>query len=310
MMNPEKDDASAAALAFTFTYFPKVTQTRGRAVTRSLAQVARWWAAPPPSEGELAGDKRALSLWSAATFRGGERAGANVERVTALVLDFDGVQLSLAEAGAALPCACLGHTSWSHGTGDKPGHCFRLLVALDRSISTADHARLWRLFAATFRERGAEVDAKARDAGRAWFVPCASEHYQVAAWLDREPLDVDQALTVAPREPTASAAAPVMARQVGHVTPSVIERARRYLARKEPSIAGSGGDQALWNAAIALTRGFGLSEAEAFTLLAVDFNPRCQPPWPTATLARKVHQAARADRVGEGYLLTERRNAS
>ena len=61
--------------------------------------------------------------------------------------------------------------------------------------------------------------------------------------------------------------------------PSPFERARIYLALMPPAIQGQGGSKALVKAAVALVRGFNLSDAEALDLLWTDFNPRCQPPW-------------------------------
>lgn len=90
----------------------------------------------------------------------------------------------------------------------------------------------------------------------------------------------------------------------------VLTRASAYLASMPPAISGSGGHQATIRAAVALVRGFDLAAEEALEVLLRDYNPRCRPPWSRAALLHKVRSAARADRVGRGYLLTERKGAA
>ena len=80
------------------------------------------------------------------------------------------------------------------------------------------------------------------------------------------------------------------------------ERAARYLATMPPSIEGEGGDNALWDAALAVVRGFALGEAEGAALLLRDFNPRCRPPWDRAVVERKAREAATHSKHPEGYL--------
>jgi hypothetical protein len=70
------------------------------------------------------------------------------------------------------------------------------------------------------------------------------------------------------------------------------ERARRYLARVEPAIAGAGGDARTFAVAARVARGFGLSEGEALEALA-DWNARCEPPWSERSLRRKIQNALR-----------------
>lgn len=82
----------------------------------------------------------------------------------------------------------------------------------------------------------------------------------------------------------------------------VLRRAERWLAALPPAISGQGGHQQLWNAALGLVKGFGLSEGEALDLLRADYSPRCVPPWSERELAHKVAQAGKAHGVPEGYL--------
>lgn len=84
-----------------------------------------------------------------------------------------------------------------------------------------------------------------------------------------------------------------------------ILRAAAYVEQMPPSIAGQHGHDALFAAACALVNGFSLDPADAEAILAVDFNPRCLPPWSEREIRRKVDQAlAVTHREPPGYLLT------
>lgn len=72
--------------------------------------------------------------------------------------------------------------------------------------------------------------------------------------------------------------------------PAVIERARRYISKLPPSIAGCGGHNACFHAACVLAIGFGLPEHEVYGLLC-EWNQQCQPPWSERELRHKVSQA-------------------
>jgi len=74
---------------------------------------------------------------------------------------------------------------------------------------------------------------------------------------------------------------------------SVVDRASKYVAKMEPAVSGSGGHNALFAAACALLLGFELSESEAYNVLAVEFNPRCSPPWSERDLRYKCKSAAK-----------------
>lgn len=82
----------------------------------------------------------------------------------------------------------------------------------------------------------------------------------------------------------------------------VFQRATAYLARMEPSLEGSGGDAALWAAALAMVRGFALGPQTAARLMLAEFNPRCRPPWSRRDLERKCRQAADRGQQPWGYL--------
>jgi RecA-family ATPase len=79
----------------------------------------------------------------------------------------------------------------------------------------------------------------------------------------------------------------------------VIERARRYLAKMPPAIAGQHGHDQTFAVACTLVQGFGLSVAEAAPLFA-EYNARCSPPWSEHDLAHKLADADRAAPPTEG----------
>lgn len=83
-----------------------------------------------------------------------------------------------------------------------------------------------------------------------------------------------------------------------------LRRASAYLATLPPSIAGQGGDMALWRACTALVRGFRLRPSEAHRLISREFNPRCRPPWDEHRLITKLSAAERCS-LPDGYLLAK-----
>lgn len=72
----------------------------------------------------------------------------------------------------------------------------------------------------------------------------------------------------------------------------ILDRARQYMSRVPGAVSGHGGHDHTLHAAGVLINGFGLSQAEAFPILA-DWNASCQPPWRDADLRRKIAEAER-----------------
>ena len=85
---------------------------------------------------------------------------------------------------------------------------------------------------------------------------------------------------------------------------SIIERARRYIANMPPSIQGSGGQDALFNVALALAKGLRLPETEAFPILADWNHTNAVPPWSDGELLHKLRDASKAT-VPDGYSLND-----
>jgi len=98
---------------------------------------------------------------------------------------------------------------------------------------------------------------------RSWFIDPGGE-------LPIVPVELLRALAGPEPEPVKS----VPVANNGSVASSkAIERARRYVAKMEPSIDGQLGSRRLFAAAIRLIRNFGLSDADTLSVLQESFNP-------------------------------------
>jgi hypothetical protein len=82
-----------------------------------------------------------------------------------------------------------------------------------------------------------------------------------------------------------------------------LERARRYLDAVPPAIGGKHGDLHTFRVCCRLVRGFGLEDGDALALLA-DWNTRCQPPWSSQDLMKKITRARRYGREPIGSSLS------
>jgi hypothetical protein len=83
-----------------------------------------------------------------------------------------------------------------------------------------------------------------------------------------------------------------------------IERARSYLAAIPAAVSGQHGDLRTFQVCCRLTRGFALSDDEAFVLLA-EWNQRCEPPWSEHDLRDKLRRSRRYGREPMGGLLAD-----
>ncbi len=94
-------------------------------------------------------------------------------------------------------------------------------------------------------------------------------------------------------------------------TPDVVDRAKMYLAKMPPAVAGQGGHNATFTAARVAVWGFDLGVDGGFDLLSKEYNPRCEPAWSEKELRHKCEDA---DRVPfdkpRGYLRDAQRDAT
>jgi hypothetical protein len=81
-----------------------------------------------------------------------------------------------------------------------------------------------------------------------------------------------------------------------------IDRARQYLARVPPALAGEHGDRQTFKVACKLVRGFSLADAEALALFD-EWNRRCHPPWTERELRAKLAAAKKYGTDPVGALL-------
>ncbi len=72
---------------------------------------------------------------------------------------------------------------------------------------------------------------------------------------------------------------------------TVIERARRYVAKCPPAVSRQGGHNATFHVAAVLVHGFALGEGDALALLG-EWNASCVPPWSESDLRHKIKSAA------------------
>ncbi len=70
-----------------------------------------------------------------------------------------------------------------------------------------------------------------------------------------------------------------------------LDRARRWLAKRDPAVQGAGGDHHTFVTCAKMVRDFGLDEHDAYNIMA-DWNQKCQPPWTEAELRLKLRNAA------------------
>jgi predicted P-loop ATPase len=117
--------------------------------------------------------------------------------------------------------------------------------------------------------------------------PSVSGHGPYEAVDDRELADVPAWIIDRLTKPHV-VPAPLLAQKQ---SASIGRRVTAYLAKCPPAISGSGGHDALFSAACKVGPGFGLSPDEAYNVLAVEYNPRCEPPWSERELRHKIDDA-------------------
>lgn len=91
----------------------------------------------------------------------------------------------------------------------------------------------------------------------------------------------------------------------------LLERARAYLRECEPATQGQGGHAKLLWACTAMVHGYELSDADAYNLLASEYNPRCVPPWDLSNpkeereFRRKITEGRKDKSKPRGWLCEE-----
>lgn len=281
-----------------FTFFPKLTESKGRRVRSSWPALIARLSAP-----KIVASKHDAPGISLATYIGDRRALANVERVFAVGLDLDHdvdweqLLVLFADTESFL------HTTFSSTDEDVRARVFLLL---SRPVTGDEYRRVYAACAQLCADHGLAVDRAASDPSRFWFLPSIPPagrfRFSVGAG---KPVNVEWALSVAPEQPQA----PVVPLVRTPTNADLVDRARAYLAKCAPAVSGSGGHKHTFFVAQRLVRGFGLDDATALALLA-EWNQGCVPPWSERDLRRKIDQAARVGRHAEGGLRDRPRRAS
>lgn len=119
-----------------------------------------------------------------------------------------------------------------------------------------------------------------------------------------KPVDLEFLATIAAQAPKLMTASLPSGRPI-HADATIYERARAYLDRCEPAVAGQSGDRATYRTACVLVNDFGLDDDAAYSLLA-DWNLRCSPPWSERELRDKVQHAREYAKKSAGNLAEKR----
>jgi hypothetical protein len=144
-------------------------------------------------EPEVARDKRKVAGFSLGAFLENRRSLPRVERVHALILDFDNGDTTVKQAAHLLPgVQGVTYTTFRH----TPKHPkLRLIFRLSRPVDADEYARVWVWVADKITKAKRVLDESTRDASRFWYLPShppgATYEWQE---IDGKPLDVAKAL--------------------------------------------------------------------------------------------------------------------
>lgn len=240
------------------------------------------------------------SGWSPVIYDPPRRARENIKAVYGLVLDYD--KKSTWDAVVSLWQSFYGlvYTTKSHNIG---AHRLRVVLPLSRTVTADEYARLWIWAARRSQSVDVVADSQAKDASRFWYVPTMPDD---DAWrtqrLTGAAIDVDATLPLVEQPPL----------RVMHPPPLVTTdmkatRARRYLEKIPGAVSGDAGHTQTFNAVAHVMIGFDLDADTTLSIIASDYNPRCDPPWSERELLHKIQSVAVRCTRERGYLLASDR---
>lgn len=271
-------------------------------------------------------NKAACPGWAPVRFANGRRHDSSVESICALALDCDdsGEWTRTLAVLSSLSIAYLAHRSPSHGID---GSCkWRLVVPLVAPVEGQDIEQ-WRAWYTAARVvigavGGVWFDPSCSNPSRLWYPPVRVGNLPPREVVECEGMALDlrvlgdamRIITTQPAPPTLTLGERVRAeadRQAGHLrmVKTPLERARRWLEKRDPAISGSGGDHQTFVTCAAMVIDFALSEVDAFDALR-DWNARCVPPWDDAGLRAKIAHAAKYGTGQVGSALDARPDTS
>lgn len=144
------------------------------------------------------GDKRELPAWSPCRYKPGTlRSAANVEAVSALVLDYDTGKPWQASRDVWREWFHVMHSSWSH---EDQHHKYRVIVPLLSPVP----ATLWPRVFAWAHARDPDIDAACKDPSRLFFLPAVrSDEWPWFSHEERTPrlLEIDPSTLPDPKPP-------------------------------------------------------------------------------------------------------------
>ncbi len=238
--------------------------------------------------------------WSPAIYDPPHRAKENIKQVFGLVLDYDKAAIWDRVIALWQEFYGLAYTTKSHNI-DR--HRVRVVLPLSRPVTTDEYDRLWIWADRQSRNMDLITDAQAKDASRFWYEPTLPDGDTWRAMrLTGSPLDVDATLpqvettplrVVKPPEPLS--------------TDAKVTRARKYLEKIPGAVSGNGGHTQTFNAVAHVMFGFDLDSDTTYSIIANDYNPRCDPPWSEKELRHKVNSCAKQCKRERGYLLKDDR---
>lgn len=155
---------------------------------------------------------------------GRQRSAGHMTVARVLVSEFDGLPRAHLHKVIAnlrqLECLCLVYSSYSHGNPDKSGARFRVLIALDRNVTSTEYTTLWQAINA--QVFGGLADSSSRHMYQQQGVWASHPDWSNKAFKvvgQGEPLDCDrwmpsQTMTVINPEQVSSVATPEQVRRV------------------------------------------------------------------------------------------------
>lgn len=234
--------------------------------------------------------------WSPVHYDPPRRAKENIKQVYGLVLDYD--KSATWDAVCALWSGFYGlvYTTKSHSIG---AHRLRVVLPLSRPVTADEYGRLWVWADRQSKQAELQADGQAKDASRYWYVPTATVD---GDWrtlrLEGNPLDVDATLPLVDVPQLRVVRMPAIV-----TTDTKVMRARRYLEKIPGAVSGDKGHTQTFNAVSHVMIGFDLDPDTTYSLIASDYNPRCDPPWTEKQLLHKIRQVAEKSVRVRGYLL-------
>jgi hypothetical protein len=240
--------------------------------------------------------KDKVPLWSAATFENNDRKeGSPTLSLSAFTAEYDAT-IRIAEA-LEIWGEFYGKLYTTHSHRPET-HRFRFILPYSRPVNPGEHRRIceWAY------HRSPDFDVKcSRNVKCIWYLPSRKpdgvfESHDLTGGV----LDVDQILPLVPA-PSPLPAEPVSVTGVCQSS-LALRRASALLSKIAPGVQGDHRGTQVFVAAMAMTKGFCLSESQAFDLMW-PWAQLCDPPCSRAYLERKIAQAAKHGNKPSGYLL-------